>query len=231
MRKQQKIWLNEHANVKSVLPTMANTEPTSGVVLFTDWLIKNGVSMSGKAVDIGCGKGRNSTHLASLGLDVWAFEYIEPAIDAARKLAKDRNVSKKIIFELSEVDKPWKIVDNFFDIAVDSFSSIDIETKTGREICRDEMFRTLKIGGYALVNVCSAEDEWEKELIINHPGPEPNSTIWPQSGKFQKNYTKSELREFYRLFEIVELKSISKPAYKLGKDGIATNLWMVLRKN
>lgn len=229
MRKQQEIWLKEHTD-KATLPTMANIEPASGVALFTDWLAKNSTSLSGKAVDIGCGKGRNSVHLAVMGLEVWAFEYIEPAIEAAKQLAESRGVAEKIHFDLTEIDKTWMIDDNFFDIAVDSFSSIDIETRQGREVCRDEMLRTLRPGGYALVTVCSAEDEWEKDLIANHPGPKPNSTLWPQNGKFQKDYTETELREFYSAFEIIELQSISKPAFKLGRDGIATNLWMVLRK-
>lgn len=229
MRKQQAIWLKEHTD-KDTLPTMANTEPASGVVLFTEWLKEQSIDYAGNAVDIGCGKGRNAVHLAKAGFDVWALEYIEPAITAAKNLASKNNVADKIHFELSEIDNSWNIQDNFFDVAVDSFSSIDIETKKGRETCRDEMLRTLKPGGYALVNVCSAEDEWEKELIANHPGPEPNSTLWPQNGKFQKDYTEAELREFYKAFEIVELKVISKPAFKLGRDGTATNLWMVLRK-
>lgn len=229
MRKQREIWLKEHTD-KATLPTMANVEPASGVALFTDWLSKNTVSLSGKAVDIGCGKGRNSVHLAALGLEVWALEYIEPAIQAAKELARSHGVAEKIHFELTEVDEPWNIEDSFFDIAIDSFSSIDVETKQGREVCRDEMLRALKPGGYALVTVCSAKDEWEKDLIANYPGPEPNSTLWPQNGKFQKDYTEAELREFYSAFEITELQSISKPAFKLGRDGIATNLWMVLRK-
>ncbi len=229
MRRQQEIWLKEHTD-KGTLPTMANIEPASGVILFSDWLVKNGTLFSGKAVDIGCGKGRNSVYLATLGFEVWALEYIEPAIEASKELACSRKVTNEIHFELTEIDKPWKIEDNFFDVAVDSFSSIDIETKQGREICRDEMLRTLKPGGYALVTACSAEDEWEKELIANHPGSEPNSTVWPQNGKFQKDYTESELRKFYSVFEVVELKSINKPAFKLGRGGTATNLWMVLRK-
>jgi len=229
MRKQQQIWLEEHTN-KGTLPTMANIEPASGVVQFTGWLKQHNVSLHGKAVDIGAGKGRNSVHLAKLGYEVWALEYIEPALEAAKQLAKQNNVAKSIHFNLTEVDKPWNLDSNFFDVTVDSFSSIDIETKEGREICRDELYRTLKPGGYALVTVCSAEDEWEKELIANHPGPEPNSTLWPQNGKFQKDYTEQELREFYSVFEIVELKTIQKPAFKLGRDGTATNLWMVVRK-
>jgi hypothetical protein len=72
--------------------------------------------------------------------------------------------------ELAAVDTDWDIEDDFFDIALDSFSSIDIETREGREKCRDEMYRTLKPGSYALVTVCSADDEWGKELIASHPG-------------------------------------------------------------
>ena len=229
MRKQQQIWHDEHIN-QGTLPTMANTEPASGVVLFTDWLKSSAVPLAGNAVDIGCGKGRNSIHLALLGFEVWALEYIEPAISVAKQLAENRGVTDKIHFQLAEVDTTWEIDDNFFDVAVDSFSSIDIETKAGREVCRDQMFRTLKPGGYALVTVCSADDEWEKELIAKHPGAEPNSTIWIQNGKFQKDYDEDELREFYKDFEVVELKKISKPAFKLGRDGTATNLWAVLRK-
>lgn len=229
MRKQQQIWHDEHTN-QGTLPTMANVEPASGVVLFTDYLKEHGVALSGKAVDIGAGKGRNSVHLAKIGFAVWALEYIEPAITTAKQLAEANGVADKIHFELAEVDTDWQIADNFFDVAVDSFSSIDIETTEGREKCRDEMHRTLKPGGYALVTVCSADDEWEKELIANHPGPEPNSTLWPQNGKFQKDYDEAELHEFYKTFEVVELRKISKPAFKLGREGTATNFWVVLRK-
>lgn len=229
MRKQQQIWHEEHTN-QGTLPTMANVEPASGVVLFTDYLKEHGVALFGTAVDIGAGKGRNSVQLAKLGFEVWALEYIGVAIAAAKQLADGNDVADKIHFELAEVDTNWQIDDNFFDLAIDSFSSIDIETKQGREKCRDEMYRTLKPGGYALITVCSADDEWEKELIANHPGTEPNSTIWPQNGKFQKDYDEAELREFYKAFEVVELKKISKPAFKLGRDGTATNLWAVLRK-
>jgi len=230
MRKQQEIWLKEHTD-KNALPTMANTDPASGVVLFTDWLATKSDFAPGSAVDIGCGKGRNAIHLASLGFEVWALDYIEPALQAAKKLAASQRVAERIHFELAEIDTEWKIRDNFFDIAVDSFSSIDIETAEGRSICRDEMHRTLKPGGYALVTVVSSDDEWEKELIAAYPGPEPHSTVWPQTGKFQKDYDESGLREFYAMFEIVELKKIRKPAFKLGREGMATNFWLVLRKN
>jgi SAM-dependent methyltransferase len=229
MRKQQQIWLKEHSD-GATLPSMANVEPAKGVIFFTDWLKDQQISPVGKAVDIGAGKGRNSVHVAKLGYETWALEYIQPAIDVAKQLAINTSVKDKIHFELTDIDKPWAFSDNFFDIAIDSFSSIDIETLSGRETYRDEMLRTLKPGGYALVTVCSAEDEWEKELIASSPGAEPNSTLWPQNGKFQKDYTEHELREFYKDFDIVEFQTITKPAFKLGRKGLATNFWVILRK-
>jgi SAM-dependent methyltransferase len=229
MRKQQQIWLEEHSN-KSTLPSMAKVDPTSGVLAFAEWLKSQGVPFKGRAVDIGAGKGRNSVYLASLGYEVFALEYIEPARKAGQSLAESRGLSDQTHFINAEVDHTWDFADNYFDVAIDSFASIDVETRGGREVCRDEMFRTLTPGGLALVNVVSADDEWEQELIANHPGSEPNSTLWPQNGKFQKDYDEAELREFFQGFEVVELKKVSKPGHKLGRDGIATNLWMVLRK-
>lgn len=229
MRKQQQIWLEEHTSL-GTLPTMADTDPASSVIFFAEYLKQNTQLHDGKVVDIGSGKGRNSVFFAEQGFEVYGLEYIELAVETARQLAKNKRVNNKVIFKLAEVDHNWEFDDNFFDVAIDSFSSIDIETKEGREKCRDEMYRTLKKGGYALVTVCSANDEWEKELIAMYPGPEPNSCIWPQNQKYQKDYDEAELREFYKEFEIKELKTVSKPAFKLGREGIATNLWAVLRK-
>ena len=229
MRKQQQIWHDEHTQL-GTLPTMANIEPTSGVMLFVEYLKEHAIALTGKAVDIGSGKGRNAVFLAQQGMEVWGIEYIQAAITVAERLAQERSVVDSTHFTLAAADETWDFADNTFDVAIDSFSSIDIETKRGRKICRDEMLRTLKPGGYAMVSVCSADDEWEQELIAKYPGPEPNSTLWPQNGKFQKDYDEAELREFYKDFEIVELKKISRPAFKLGRDGTATNFWLVLQK-
>lgn len=231
MRKQQQIWAEEHAS-GGTLNRMANEHPASGVVLFTEWLKEHGVKLGGKAVDIGAGKGRNSLYLAQLGYEVEALEYIALAREHIVERAKSKGVSKTVHARDVAIDESWPYADATFDVAVDSFSSIDIETLSGREMCRDEMLRTLKPGGYALVTVCSAEDEWEAELIANHPGPEPHSTIWPQNGKFQKDYTEDELCAFYAdgAFEICELRTIQKKTHKLGRDGTATNLWLVMRR-
>lgn len=224
-QKQKEIWEKEHTE-KSALPSLASQDPSSGVVSFVDYLNSHEFKFSGKLIDIGCGKGRNAIYLARLGYEVYAVDYIKIALDQAKKMAGTLNVNCLKM----RIDKTWQFKDNFFDIALDCFSSIDIETAKGRIVCRNEMLRTLKPGGLALVTTVSVDDEWEARIIKQSPGKEKNSTIWPQNGKFQKDYDKEELKEFYKDFEILELKEVKKKAFKLGKEYTATNYWLVLKK-
>lgn len=168
--------------------------------------------------------------MARQGFDVYAIDYIPAAVTFIDGVARSKKLAEHIHTYCQSIDEKWLFANDFFDIAIDSFASIDVETAEGRKTYRDELLRTLRPGGYAMVSVVSADDEMEREMIAEHPGKEKNSTIWPQNGKFQKNYDEEELREFYSKFQIVELKKISKKAHKLGRDYIATNFWLVLKK-
>ena len=162
---------------------------------------------------------------------VYGIDYVKGALDALRAKATKHKLGPRIHLYNMELDSKWPFKDDFFGSAIDCFSSIDIETKKGRMLCRDEMFRTLKPGGFAFVSVVSADDEMERELMAKHPGPEKNSVIWP-NGKFQKDYSENELAEFYSDFKILEIKKVqsAEKAFKLGRKYRATNFWLILQK-
>lgn len=229
MRKQQRIWENEHARPE-ILPSLEYTESSSGVVAFAAYLKSVGAALPLRVVDIGCGKGRNAIYLAKQGYEVYGMDYVKTAIDYTRHLAEEQKVTDHVRLYFAEIDRKWPFKDNFFDVAIDCFSSIDIETRKGREAYKEEMLRTLKSGGYVLAMVVSVNDEIEREFLRKYPGKEKNSTIWPGTGKFQKNYDEEELRDFYREFEVFKLEKVKKPAFKLGRHYTATNFWVVLRK-
>jgi SAM-dependent methyltransferase len=229
MRKQEQVWEREHTEQKA-LPMVASIEPHSGVVSFVEYLTNQHVEPPRKVVDIGCGKGRNAIYLAALGYEVYGLDYIPFAIDIARQLAEAKNVSDRVHLYRAEIDRPWPFANHFFDIAIDCFSSINVETAEGRSVYKQEMYRTLKPGGHAFVTVVSANDEIESELIKYFPREEKKSTLWLDNGKFQKDYDEQELREFYREFHIAELKEIKQPAFKLDRKFTATNYWMALIK-
>lgn len=227
MRKQQKFWGKEHKTSRTI-PSVADQKPSSSVVYFLNFL-KSRRNFPKKVIDIGCGKGRNSIFLVEHNFEVFAVDYIKSAVDYAKSQAVRKGLSDKIHFLIRSIDKKWPFANNYFDFAIDCFSSIDIETKDGRETYKKEMLRTLKPRGYALVTVVSADDEMERELIEQSPGPEQNSAIWP-NGKFQKDYSEEELKKFYKEFKIVKLQKIKKPAFKLGRKYIATNYLLILQK-
>jgi len=229
MRKQQQIWQEEHTKNVSI-PSLGVADPASYVISFIEnvQLPRNHSPL--KVIDIGCGKGRNAIYLAKKGFDVYAVDYSSNAVSHAEKEAKKIKLKNPIHFFVQDIDKKWPFEDNFFDLAIDCFSSIDIETAQGREIYKNEMLRTLKQKGLALVTVVSANDEIEKEFIKKYPGKEKNSVIWPTNGKFQKNYDELELREFYKQFTLLALEEKQKKAYKLDQNYIASNYYLIVQK-
>lgn len=229
MKKQQQIWEKEHKKPE-FLPTLEYIEPSSGVRKFVSFLNKIKIKPPKKVVDIGCGKGRNAIYLAQLGYEVYGLDYIQEAIDCTKKSAKKDKLLTKVHLYTQDLGKKWPFKDNFFDLAVDCFASIDIETLRDRKKYKSELFRTLKSGGYALVMVVSTKDEIEKKYLKTNPGPERNSTLWPGSGKLQKDYDENELKEFYKEFRVVALEENSKKAFKLRRNFTATNYWLVLQK-
>ena len=232
MRKQQQIWHQEHATAQTLPSEMmkdSTWQPSQYVVNFYEFLKKNGVLSHRLVVDIGAGKGGNTLYMAQQGFQVTALDYIQQATQHIEQAARNAQLSSLVQTQCIPVDAAWPFEDNFFDIAIDCFASIDIETQAGRQTYRNELFRTLKPGGYALVVVTSVEDEIEQELIKLSPGPEKNSTLWP-SGKFQKNYDLAELCLFYEQFKIIEIETIRKKAHKLGRDFMAVNYSIIIQK-
>lgn len=222
MRIQKKIWEQEHA-ASLLMPTLARIEASSMVVEFINFLEKNKIAMK-TAIDIGCGKGRNSLFLASRGVQIAAVDYISTALQELSTRAQHFKLQQLIDPMEAALDQPWPFADNSFDIAIDCFSSIDIETLSGRENYRAELKRCLKPLGMALVAVVSINDEFERQMMDESPGSEKNSVIWPHNQKFQKNYDLQEFKEFYKDFTMVSVQEIAKPAEKLGRQYRATNI-------
>lgn len=224
------VWEQEWSSTDmKTVPGHALDKPSDEVVLFREFLENEGYNPPMKVVDIGCGKGRNSIYLTQEGYQVSGIDYINRAIGHSKNRALQEGLKGKVEFKVIDITKQWPFGDNSFDIALDSLTSVGLE-KNERLACRDEMYRTLKKGGIALIRVVSSDDEYEKELMKKHPGPEPNSSIWPVTGKFQKNFTENELREIYSMFEIVKIKKNTKKALKAGKMFNATNWWLIIKK-
>ncbi|MEX0797782.1 MAG: class I SAM-dependent methyltransferase, partial [Acidimicrobiia bacterium] len=72
----------------------------------------------GRALDLGCGEGRNSIWLAEQGWDVTGVDFSNVAIERARAIAAQRGVSVKWeVADLNEYEPPRR----WFDLVVDLY--------------------------------------------------------------------------------------------------------------
>lgn len=232
---QQKTWEAEHLNPQ-VLPQMDSEEPSSGVVLFFEWLKarRNRQGLNGLlGIEPCCGKGRNCIWLAQQGADmVLGLDFSHIAIGEARHRARKADVDQNTVFLVHDVAGPvmWPIHQLKFDLAIDCFGTTDVDSADGRQAVAFEFDRVLAPEAYLLVYALSPEDEFHREMIEKFPAEEPNSFRHP-SGKFEKVFTRQELLDLYSSFHLIEERRVPKKAVFAGRAYQCNHHWMVFQKN
>lgn len=105
-------WNNFYSDKKKPIPFFKNIPDENLFSYFNSGLLKHG-----KAIDIGCGNGRNSFYLARKGLEVYGIDFSETSIEWGKQIAKEQ--SEKVTFLCQSIfdfqDKPES-----FDFIYDS---------------------------------------------------------------------------------------------------------------
>jgi SAM-dependent methyltransferase len=219
MATQREIWQNEH--VKQETFTRIHSHKPSGPIPEFVQLISERGCIPGNTVivDIGCGKGRNSIYLAKLGYKVKAFDFVPDAIEEARKRSIAEGVN--IDLEVADLTERWSIGDSEANAIIDCNTTICIPNPS-RKFAVKEARRILKKGGlYLFYGVARTN------FVDASPGPEPNSAIFPKTGKFEKQYTKEELLTTYQDFALVDLKEIKGSDVIEGKQ-TEYSMWVAI---
>ncbi len=79
-------WTSEYR--RGGIPSSVREEPSGSVVKFVEF-VRTAGALTGNALDIGCGSGRNSLYLASLGYSVTAIDFVQTAIEDLRQKAEE----------------------------------------------------------------------------------------------------------------------------------------------
>lgn len=153
------------------IPSSLWKEPSATVVDFTDFLQRNGVS-SGVALDIGCGKGRNSLYLARQGFIVYGLDFTPAAIDYLRQQALKEELAGKIHTVCQSVIDPWPFKAQSADIAIDTFCYKHQVKASDRAFYRAELLKALKPGGYYLLTLAAMDDGYYGPLLAQSPNRE-----------------------------------------------------------
>ncbi len=142
---------------------------------------------SGSVLAIADGEGRNGVWLAERGFEVHSFDFVDSAVQKARKLAKQREV------KLNAMCCDWQEFDWSFN-SYDNIVGIFFQFLGPRERLQlfDKMHQTLKPGGTLLIQGYSKE-----QMQYNTGGP----------GKLDHLYDENLLLDSFKGYEILDLKT------------------------
>lgn len=213
LREPEQFWDEFYSNREKRIPFFENKPDENLVNYFARKLLT-----SGKALELGCGPGRNAIYLTEKG-------YIVDAVDLSiesLKWAKDRAIDKDI--SINFINK------NIFDLHIEN-SNYDLVYDSGcfhhiaphrRIDYIDLIKRALKPNGYFVIN-CFIED-----------GPLGGSSIsdWEvyriQSLQGGLGFTEEKLRRIFQDFECIEVRNM-RPAESnelvFGVDGLLTGIF------
>ena len=224
---QQQIWDKEHQK-PIVLQQMDSRDASSGVMKFYEFLANRGL-LSGKGIELGCGKGRNTIWLAEQGYEMWGFDFSPAAIKEAENRAAV--ISGRTHFLMQDAAEAWNFEDDAFNFGIDCFATTDIESLEGRQKAVQEMYRVLKPGGYLLAYLLSTEDEFHRQMIEKSPASERNA-FHHGTGKFEKVFDEQDIKDLYGNsgFKTVAHERVPKVATFYGKTYPCLHHWLVLQK-
>lgn len=197
-------WDREYTNPDHL---SLSDEASGDLLKFTRWLERQTkrsvLNPTSSVIDVGCGNGRNLIYLAhTYGMHGVGYDSSTAAIKAAKQLA----VETKLQFAVRTMAGTLDVPDDSQLLALDMMSSHFLKA-ADRTVLRDELFRSLKPGGYLFMKTFVKDGDLHTErLLKEHPGPEAGTYIHPVIGVPEYVYSEAELREFLEVrFDVLNV--------------------------
>jgi SAM-dependent methyltransferase len=149
------LWTDEYQ--AGGIPSSARMAPSGAVVWAVEKLKKAGCRLR-TAIDVGCGKGRNSLYLAEQGMEVTALDFTPSAIAALNEAAARHPDGKRIRAHVYDVAEPWPVGRSDIDLIVDAFCFKHITPDIARLSYKQNMLKVLGLRGHYLISFSSIGD-------------------------------------------------------------------------
>ncbi|MGY4674770.1 SAM-dependent methyltransferase TehB, partial [Ursidibacter arcticus] len=136
----------------------------------------------GKALDLGCGRGRNALYLNLLGFDVTAVDHNQESIDFLNYMIEKEGATQiqTGVYDINQAD-----IQGEYDLIISTVVMMFLNRERIPAII-ENMQRNTKIGGYNLI-VCAMDTE-------KHPCTMP----------FSFTFKEGELKNYYQGWELVK---------------------------
>jgi len=200
IRKQKKkqhgttFWDNEYKNASHL---KLSSDHSADLEKFTRWLPRRDrsdiLARCQSVLDVGCGNGRNLIFLAQqFGMVGVGYDISSAAVAQAKIASGDLPLT----YTARSIAGPLNLPDNSQALVLDMMTSHFLNGKE-REFLRDEIFRTLKPGGYLFMKTFLADgDLHTRRLLKDHPGKEAGAYVHPVIGVEEYVYDEETLLAF-----------------------------------
>jgi SAM-dependent methyltransferase len=145
-----------------------------------------------KALDVGCGNGRNLIYIATHGARGLGFDIAPSAIEQAKKLSQGMALQ----FISQPMAEKLPAEDESIDVVLDVMASHCLR-ESERVNYLSELKRVMAPDGYLFLKTFIWEgDQHAKRMCEQYPGGESHSYIHPSLGVFEHVWTEPELRAY-----------------------------------
>jgi len=221
-------WEKEYSS--KGIPSSFRLNPSGSVKEFIDYLSTSYVNVchegfQGNALDIGCGTGRNSIYLNSLGLKVFSMDFSETCINNISLL---RN--KEISPILQDVSKKWNIKGSNFDYVIDTFCFKHQIPEKDIANYKSELYRVLKPKGFFLLTLAGVEDGYYAQFLKNSPEPKRNVIVDPKNNIPSILYTKSDILDEFNELDLIDYRHKNKKSPMHGDEYLRSTHFFIFRK-
>lgn len=154
----------------------------------------------GKALDLGCGRGRNSLYLNLLGFDVTAVDHNQESIDFLNYVKEKEALTKldTAVYDINQANIGTENAE--YDLIVSTVVMMFLNHERIPAII-ENMQKNTKIGGYNLI-VCAMSTE-------DYPCPMP----------FSFTFSEGELANYYQDWELVKYNEDLGHLHKTDANG------------
>jgi len=202
-------------------PPISRTTPSEAVNWAWEQLQHRHLRLK-EAVDVGCGRGRNSFFLARKGFHVTALDFAPNAVEKLAEEAAKEGLGDKIRPVMQDVAEPWPVANEQMDLVVDAFCFKHLGTEAERAEYKKNLLRALGIKGHYLISLGSIGDGYYGRYIHKKDEPDlPVSEAFkidPYNGIESAVFTQQAVMQFFKPELEVEKELLREiPADVAGK--------------
>lgn len=159
-RRLQDLWDREYEDAATI-PSSLRAAPAHALVE----LMRTCEFPAERALDLGCGNGRNSLFLASLGMQVVALDFCPKAVALTRRRVEDAGLSGSVEVVNQDLLDGIPGADETYDLVLDAYSLFHFTRDEDQRRVMHEVARVLKPGGRFITIQADSSDAYYLERL------------------------------------------------------------------